>query len=195
MSQAAVRRMVPRRRGVIVTVASNAAHTPRTGMAAYAASKAAASMFTKSLGLEVARYGIRCNVVAPGSTDTPLLRRLERLRFSSLSGRASVAQHNQIIALCKEGDVEGAAAATRANWETLAHLIDYTGGFTEEAYTNRVYCTEIRQPSGASVMCFTRRVKTWKSEMAISSGWVRFLSGMKTVSVLTGLFTDREIMS
>jgi 2,3-dihydro-2,3-dihydroxybenzoate dehydrogenase len=31
-------------------------------------------MFTKSLGLEVARDGIRCNVVAPGSTDTPMLR-------------------------------------------------------------------------------------------------------------------------
>jgi 2,3-dihydro-2,3-dihydroxybenzoate dehydrogenase len=42
-------------------------------MAAYAASKAAATSFTKTLGLELARYGIRCNVVAPGSTDTPML--------------------------------------------------------------------------------------------------------------------------
>lgn len=42
-------------------------------MAAYAASKAAASMFTKSIGLELARHGIRCNVVAPGSTDTRML--------------------------------------------------------------------------------------------------------------------------
>lgn len=50
-----------------------AAGVPRAGMAAYAASKAAATMFTKSLGLEVARHGIRCNVVAPGSTDTPML--------------------------------------------------------------------------------------------------------------------------
>ncbi|MFJ5265721.1 2,3-dihydro-2,3-dihydroxybenzoate dehydrogenase [Streptomyces sp. NPDC088387] len=73
LSRAVVNRMVPRRRGVVVTVASNAADTPRTEMAAYAASKAAAAMFTKSLGLETARYGIRCNVVAPGSTDTPML--------------------------------------------------------------------------------------------------------------------------
>jgi 2,3-dihydro-2,3-dihydroxybenzoate dehydrogenase len=42
-------------------------------MSAYAASKAAAAMFSKCLGLEVARHGIRCNVVAPGSTDTPML--------------------------------------------------------------------------------------------------------------------------
>ncbi|MFF3936444.1 2,3-dihydro-2,3-dihydroxybenzoate dehydrogenase [Streptomyces phaeofaciens] len=73
MSRAAVRPMIERRRGAIVTVASNAAGTPRTEMAAYAASKAAATMFTKSLGLEVARYGVRCNIVAPGSTDTPML--------------------------------------------------------------------------------------------------------------------------
>lgn len=73
VSRAVVDRMVPRRRGAIVTIASNAASTPRAGMAAYAASKAAATMFTKSLGLEVARFGIRCNLVAPGSTDTPML--------------------------------------------------------------------------------------------------------------------------
>ncbi|SMD25884.1 2,3-dihydro-2,3-dihydroxybenzoate dehydrogenase [Kibdelosporangium aridum] len=74
MSRAAVNRMVPRGRGAIVTVASNAAGTPRSSMGAYAASKAAAAMVTKCLGLEVARHGIRCNVVAPGSTDTPMLR-------------------------------------------------------------------------------------------------------------------------
>ncbi|MGW0736635.1 2,3-dihydro-2,3-dihydroxybenzoate dehydrogenase [Streptomyces sp. NPDC002851] len=73
MSQAVVDRMVERRTGAIVTVASNAGSTPRAEMAAYSASKAAATLFTKSLGLEVARYGIRCNVVAPGSTNTPML--------------------------------------------------------------------------------------------------------------------------
>ncbi|MGW1144323.1 2,3-dihydro-2,3-dihydroxybenzoate dehydrogenase [Streptomyces sp. NPDC002454] len=73
VSRAVVDRMVERRRGALVTIASNAATTPRAEMAGYAASKAAAAMFTKSLGLEVARYGIRCNVVAPGSTETPML--------------------------------------------------------------------------------------------------------------------------
>lgn len=75
-SRAVVRGMVERRAGVIVTVASNAAGVPRVGMAAYAASKAAATMFTKCLGLEVARHGVRCNVVAPGSTDTAMQRAL-----------------------------------------------------------------------------------------------------------------------
>nr|WP_156003787.1 2,3-dihydro-2,3-dihydroxybenzoate dehydrogenase [Streptomonospora sp. PA3] len=74
VSRAAARRMAPRGRGTITTVGSNAAGVPRAGMAAYAASKAAAAMFTKSLGLELAPRGIRCNVVAPGSTDTPMQR-------------------------------------------------------------------------------------------------------------------------
>lgn len=72
LSRALARRMVPRGRGSIVTVSSNAAGVPRHGMAAYAASKAAATMFTRSLGLELAPHGIRCNIVAPGSTLTPM---------------------------------------------------------------------------------------------------------------------------
>ncbi|NRQ31995.1 2,3-dihydro-2,3-dihydroxybenzoate dehydrogenase [Nonomuraea sp. NN258] len=76
-SRAAARRMIPHRRGVIITVGSNAARVPRAHMAAYAASKAAATMFTKCLGLELAPYGIRCNVVAPGSTDTAMQRAMK----------------------------------------------------------------------------------------------------------------------
>lgn len=74
VSRAAARRMTTRGRGSIVTVASNAAGVPRSGMAAYAASKAAAVMFTKCLGLEVAVHGVRCNTVSPGSTLTDMQR-------------------------------------------------------------------------------------------------------------------------
>ncbi|ATB27483.1 2,3-dihydro-2,3-dihydroxybenzoate dehydrogenase [Melittangium boletus] len=76
VSRAVARRMVPRKEGVIVTVGSNAAGMPRMNMAAYAASKAATTLFTKCLGLELARHGIRCNVVSPGSTDTDMQRSL-----------------------------------------------------------------------------------------------------------------------
>jgi 2,3-dihydro-2,3-dihydroxybenzoate dehydrogenase len=72
VSRALARVMSPRRRGAIVTVSSNAAGVPRHAMAAYAASKAATTMFTRCLGLELAPLGIRCNIVAPGSTLTPM---------------------------------------------------------------------------------------------------------------------------
>lgn len=71
-TRAVARRMRERRRGSIVVVGSNAATTPRAGMAAYAASKAAASAYLRCLALELAPHGVRCNLVSPGSTDTPM---------------------------------------------------------------------------------------------------------------------------
>ncbi|EBR8741273.1 TPA: 2,3-dihydro-2,3-dihydroxybenzoate dehydrogenase [Salmonella enterica subsp. enterica serovar Godesberg] len=62
--------------GAIVTVASDAAHTPRIGMGAYCASKAALKSLALTVGLELAGCGVRCNVVSPGSTDTDMQRTL-----------------------------------------------------------------------------------------------------------------------
>jgi len=74
-----------RRRGCIVTVSSNAAHVPRVGMAAYGASKAALTSLTMTAGLELAEHGVRCNVVSPGSTDTPM----QRAMWSGPDGAAA----------------------------------------------------------------------------------------------------------
>ncbi len=73
LGRAAARRMGARRRGAIVVVGSNAAGVPRHAMGAYAASKAAATMLARCLGLELGPLGVRCNIVAPGSTLTPML--------------------------------------------------------------------------------------------------------------------------
>jgi 2,3-dihydro-2,3-dihydroxybenzoate dehydrogenase len=62
--------------GAIVTVASDAAHTPRLGMSAYGASKAALKSLALTVGLELAASGVRCNLVSPGSTDTDMQRTL-----------------------------------------------------------------------------------------------------------------------
>jgi 2,3-dihydro-2,3-dihydroxybenzoate dehydrogenase len=45
-------------------------------MSAYCASKAALTSLNHSVALELAPYGIRCNVVSPGSTDTEMQRSL-----------------------------------------------------------------------------------------------------------------------
>lgn len=76
LCRAVGRRMLPRKRGAIVVVSSNAAAVPRIGMGAYAASKAATSQMLKCLGLELASANIRCNIVAPGSTDTDMQQQL-----------------------------------------------------------------------------------------------------------------------
>ena len=60
-------------RGAIVNIASNAAHVPRLQMAGYCTSKAALVSLSHCVALELAGSGVRCNVVSPGSTATPML--------------------------------------------------------------------------------------------------------------------------
>lgn len=57
---------------------------------------------------------------------TPALRRLERLRFSSLTGRGSVGLHERLVERCQAGDVDGAAAVSFETWQTLEPLLAST---------------------------------------------------------------------
>lgn len=74
--QATMAQFRQQRGGAIVTVASDAAHTPRIGMSAYGASKAALKSLALTVGLELAASGVRANIVSPGSTDTDMQRTL-----------------------------------------------------------------------------------------------------------------------
>jgi NAD(P)-dependent dehydrogenase (short-subunit alcohol dehydrogenase family) len=65
--------MVERRRGAIVNIASDQALIGRQVSAAYGASKAAIAQLSRSAALDWARFGIRVNCVAPGSTQTAML--------------------------------------------------------------------------------------------------------------------------
>lgn len=50
---------------------------------------------------------------------TPILRRIERMRFSSFAARSSVAQHDEIITHTRDGDAEKTAVLCRENWLSL----------------------------------------------------------------------------
>lgn len=69
-----LREMVRKKRGSIVTVSSVSAEMPNRGQANYAAAKAGVTAATRSLSKEVARFGIRVNVVAPGPVETDMLK-------------------------------------------------------------------------------------------------------------------------
>ena len=78
LTQSVIQHMIKRKRGSIVTISSNAAKTPRIHMGAYPFSKAALTQYIKCLALELAEFGIRCNLVSPGSTDTPMQRSFQK---------------------------------------------------------------------------------------------------------------------
>ena len=60
--------------GSIVNISSGAGIAPAPGTSgAYAASKGAVRLFTKSTAVQYAREGIRCNSVHPGPVETPML--------------------------------------------------------------------------------------------------------------------------
>ena len=50
---------------------------------------------------------------------TPLLHRVERMRFASFAGRDSVTQHDAIVQAARAGDTAGAAVLVRENWLSL----------------------------------------------------------------------------
>ncbi|MBP7342109.1 MAG: 3-oxoacyl-ACP reductase FabG [Smithellaceae bacterium] len=68
-----LREMIRKKRGAIVSVSSVSAVMPNRGQANYAAAKAGVNAASSSLAKEVARFGIRVNVVAPGPVDTDML--------------------------------------------------------------------------------------------------------------------------
>lgn len=71
----AARRMLGRRSGAIVNIASLNAHVPMHAGIAYASAKAGVEMVTRNAALELTPDGIRVNAVLPGLVETPLTRR------------------------------------------------------------------------------------------------------------------------
>jgi NAD(P)-dependent dehydrogenase (short-subunit alcohol dehydrogenase family) len=107
VSQAVIRRMIPRRAGRIVNIASIAGLIARTNQIAYCAAKAAAIHFSRCLAVEMAPHGITVNCLCPGMTRTEMLAQSARERGLDLgafeamipAGRlASPEDHARLVA-------------------------------------------------------------------------------------------------
>ncbi|MGZ8265632.1 MAG: SDR family NAD(P)-dependent oxidoreductase [Burkholderiales bacterium] len=73
-SRAAIRRMLPRKRGVVVSTASGTGIRGQPKGSAYSASKAGIIGFTRAVSLELKDTGVRINCFGPGATDTSMWR-------------------------------------------------------------------------------------------------------------------------
>ena len=74
MTKPVLRKMLRRKSGSIVSLSSVSALVGNRGQANYAAAKAGLIAASRVLSSEVARLGVRVNVVAPGAVDTDMIR-------------------------------------------------------------------------------------------------------------------------
>lgn len=112
LARAAVPVMLAQGRGAIVNVAAKAALTAPAGMAAYAASKAAALTMFASLAAELKGTGVRANSVLPSIIDTEANRNaMPAADFSKWAKPAEIAR--VVLYLCGDDAklVHGAAIA------------------------------------------------------------------------------------
>ncbi|MEA5453702.1 SDR family oxidoreductase [Sinomonas sp. JGH33] len=75
------------RRGRIINVASIAATVNSPGRSVYASTKAAVVSLTKSFAIELGRFGIRVNAVAPGFVETPMIRGFDETTRANFTSR------------------------------------------------------------------------------------------------------------
>jgi NAD(P)-dependent dehydrogenase (short-subunit alcohol dehydrogenase family) len=72
VSREVVPYMIAARQGCIVNISSVIGLTGNFGQANYSAAKAGVIALTRTLALELARYGIRANAICPGFVDTEM---------------------------------------------------------------------------------------------------------------------------
>lgn len=106
MTRPVLEQMVRARRGAIVSISSAASLMPNRGQANYAAAKAGLNAASRTVAAEVARLGIRVNVVAPGLIDTEMIAQAPKEHIKGLIPMARIGRPEEVARvvafLCSE---------------------------------------------------------------------------------------------
>lgn len=99
-------KMIVAKRGVVVSIASVSAFMPNRGQANYAAAKAGLIGASRAVAAEVARLGVRVNVVAPGLIETDMIKNFPLQNIKTLIPMARVGRPEEVARvvrfLCSE---------------------------------------------------------------------------------------------
>lgn len=87
VTQPLFKRMLKRRSGVIINMASVVGEHGNIGQANYAASKAGVIGFTKAVAQEGALRGVRCNAIAPGMIASSMTAAIDEKRQKEIKER------------------------------------------------------------------------------------------------------------
>lgn len=110
MSRAVVPHMIRQGAGSIINMSSCIAEIGLARRVSYAASKGAVLAMTKSMQVDLARYGIRVNALLPGTIMTPFVERyLKESYVDPEEGMASIRKRQLTDELGRPEDVASAA--------------------------------------------------------------------------------------
>jgi NAD(P)-dependent dehydrogenase (short-subunit alcohol dehydrogenase family) len=119
--------MIPRRKGVIINISSQAGKVALPYRAAYCASKGAVDQLTRVLAYEWARFNIRVNAVAPTFVETPFTEKMfadpefkkfvmDNIPLKRLATPEEVASAVCFLALDESGMITGAVIPVDGGW-------------------------------------------------------------------------------
>lgn len=128
VGRAVAQRMIPRRRGRIINIASVQSELARKGIAPYTATKGAVKNLTKGMATDWGPHGLTVNAIAPGYFKTELNQALvDDANFSAwLAGRTPLGRWGEVEELVGAAVYLASPAASFVNGHTL--IVD--GGLT-----------------------------------------------------------------
>jgi len=106
LTKPVLKRMIAAKRGAVVSISSVSALIGNRGQANYAAAKAGLNAASRAVAAEVARLGIRVNVVAPGLIATEMIRDLPLENIKRMIPMARIGRPEEVARvvrfLCSE---------------------------------------------------------------------------------------------
>ena len=120
--------MIDQNGGSIIGLGSDAGRVGESRMVMYGVAKAAIMNFVKGLSKEVSRFGVRLNVVSPGTTRTP---RTESVGMFTPDMEARLTKMYPLRRLGRTDDIADAVvflASDRASWIT-GQTLSVSGGY------------------------------------------------------------------
>jgi 2-deoxy-D-gluconate 3-dehydrogenase len=119
--------MMPRRKGVIINISSQAGKVALPYRAAYCSSKGAVDQLTRVLALEWAKYNIKVNAVAPTFVETPFTKIMfkdlkfkkfvmDNIPLKRLATVEEVARTVSFLASEESGSITGAIIPVDGGW-------------------------------------------------------------------------------
>ncbi|MBT3328680.1 MAG: SDR family oxidoreductase [Nitrosopumilus sp.] len=128
MTKSVLNKMLDVKKGTIINIGSISSERaiPRVHLAVYSSTKAAISMFTKSIAVEYARKNIRCNCINPGIINSGMIKPY----LDDPQARKILEEKSPLARIGEPEDVANAVlylASDEANWVT-GTILNIDGG-------------------------------------------------------------------